>query len=404
MDNIDQDNQNQINLQNGALRHSSEGAQAEDTEGASNNAECNLQSQTNYPYWKYNDKVWLVRIDMEERAKGPGFMKRVHERWHKEFPGIGIRTAQNLCDNAKRFKKERSVISEVESGHDTTDVTEDVRDEIIEPLVKVGNVRWTTNMKVRLVEIDTEERLKGRGFMVRMKARWDNEFRDYSDASGQKLRDNARRFRNEKEIANLVLLRKRESENGPESTAVDKASSVSPQDRDIATECQDDEEREWNHPLVEKEKDESYDRLEAIFKEELEKLAQKTLEETEQREKLPKLRMLSSIEKNANLILCDYLDDESDMKDITDVVYAMGKATARAQNVKPKGLSKTVPGGNRRERKLRSKIKALRQIIARICNELHRRKTRRKPTNKEKRILKEISSRIEGNKTRTVDL
>ena len=58
------------------------------------------------------------------------------------------------------------------------------------------------------------------------------------------------------------------------------------------------------------------------------------------------------------------------MKEITDAVYAMGKAAARAQNVKPKGLSKEVSGGNIRERKLRSKIKALRQIIARICNEL----------------------------------
>ena len=296
------------------------------------------------------------------------------------------------------------MICELERRQGTSNLTGEVHDEIIEPLAEVGHVRWTTNMKVRLVEIDTEERLKGRGLMKRVKARWDTEFREFSDAGAQKLRDNARRFRNKNEVANLVLVRKQQSENELESIAVSTTSTVPAADKDTAEKSPDNEESEWNQPQIEMEKDDLYERFEAIFKEELEKIVEKTLEETEQREKLPKFRMLSSIEKSANLILGDYLNHNNDVKEITDAVYAMGKAAARAQKVKPKGLSKKVSGGNRKERKLRSKIKALRQIIARIFNELHRRKIRRKPTNEEKRILEEVSSRIEGSKTRTADL
>ena len=65
-------------------------------------------------------------------------------------------------------------------------------------------------MKVKLVEIDTEERQKRRGIMSRVKDRWDLEFPRYAGTMGaQKLRDNASRFKIEKEISNLVLVRKR---------------------------------------------------------------------------------------------------------------------------------------------------------------------------------------------------
>ena len=46
--------------------------------------------------------------------------------------------------------------------------------------------------------IDEEERAKGRGFMKRVKERWDMKHPEYQDASWQKLRDNAACFKKEK--------------------------------------------------------------------------------------------------------------------------------------------------------------------------------------------------------------
>ena len=60
------------------------------------------------------------------------------------------------------------------------------------------------------------------------------------------------------------------------------------------------------------------------------------------------------------------------------MVYAMGKAVAYTLGMKPKEKNqrraKKSEGGNRRERKLKAEMKKLRQDIARLGNELHRRK------------------------------
>ena len=50
--------------------------------------------------------------------------------------------------------------------------------------------------------------------------------------------------------------------------------------------------------------------------------------------------------------------------------------------------------GNRRERKKEKRIRTLRNLLAKVGNELHRRKLRRKATNREKQILKEIKEEI----------
>ena len=65
-------------------------------------------------------------------------------------------------------------------------------------------VIWTVWEKTRLVEIDTEERAKGYGFMNRVKSRWDEEFPEKMQYSKQSLRDNARRFRDDRELSILV--------------------------------------------------------------------------------------------------------------------------------------------------------------------------------------------------------
>ena len=53
-------------------------------------------------------------------------------------------------------------------------------------------------------------------------------------------------------------------------------------------------------------------------------------------------------------------------------------------------------GGNRRECKLKAEMKKLRQDIARAGNELHHRRQQRKATKKEKEILRELKTNMNG--------
>lgn len=55
------------------------------------------------------------------------------------------------------------------------------------------------------MEIHIDERRKGRGFMKKVKDRWDNEFPEFKEFTPQNLNDNARRFKEEQEIINLVF-------------------------------------------------------------------------------------------------------------------------------------------------------------------------------------------------------
>ena len=106
-------------------------------------------------------------------------------------------------------------------------------------------------------------------------------------------------------MKNLLLARKRQSENESESIAFATVVTAPSADKDTAYESPDNVDSEWNQSQIEVERGELNDRLEAFFKEELEQIAENTLEVTEQREKLSKFSMLSSIEKSADLILCD---------------------------------------------------------------------------------------------------
>ena len=127
-------------------------------------------------------------------------MARIKARWEAEYPGI-TRTVHNLIDSAKRFYKE---------GWGSPVVTEDATQADQTGEVERKHLDWTTEMKISLVTIDDEERRKGRGFMKRVKERWDEKYPEYRQASWQKLRDNAVRFKKETEIMNLILVRQRE--------------------------------------------------------------------------------------------------------------------------------------------------------------------------------------------------
>ena len=163
------------------------------------NLENNRVRITNNKEWTVEQKIRIVLIDREERSRGRNFMKRIKNRWDMEFPE-SKRTTQNLVDNAKRFGKE---------GWGNNVETNEVVTVENQGGENIKNFEWTTEMKIDIVTLDNEERSKGRGFMKRVKNRWDQKYPEYQTASWQKLRDNAARFKKEPEIMNLLLVRNR---------------------------------------------------------------------------------------------------------------------------------------------------------------------------------------------------
>ena len=346
-----------------------------------------------------NDRVWtdeekkrVVEIDREERLKGKNFMKRIKERWHGEYPEKR-RTAQNLIDNAKRFAKEgwgslqENVVSR-QAGEMSS------QSHVIE---------WTTEMKVRLVQIDNEERRRGRGFMKRVKDRWIEEYPEYAAASMQKLRDNASRFRKEQTITNLILVRQESNlENDSwETQAGEQQRAISGHGQHDETYVECDEAVEDSDDFVDKE-------LMSIFNDQLQSLTSSTLTAINPREKLKKLKVPVELQKKADGVLRLSLRGVDTIPEITDKVYAMGRALEIKMGL-PQTAKSTIgrqkPGtGNRRVRKLKQEMKRLRQVIARAGNELQRRKLKRKATAKEKMILKDLKHLMNESDTTSTNI
>ena len=85
-------------------------------------------------------------------------MRRVKQRWDATYQ-TDPRTAQNLIDNAKRFKKE--------DWGTPVNISQDEVEEQVQPQIDDTrtSLEWTTEMKIVLMILDQEERAKGRGFM-----------------------------------------------------------------------------------------------------------------------------------------------------------------------------------------------------------------------------------------------
>ena len=228
------------------------------------------------------------------------------------------------------------------------------------------SIEWTTEMKIVLVMLDEDERAKGRGFMKRVKDRWDMKYPEHESASWQELKDNAARFKKDPEIKNLILVRRREEvqvaevaiENNPE----EEGNIVEPvvnkdEEEQVAVDVEVVENVLINNDekLSKKNKE-----LERYFQSELENLNHSTLLHMEPREKLPKVKMSDEIEERANKILYLYLPSADTIPEITDIVYVMGKAIGYATGIKPKEGNENRPKkaqcGNRRERKLKAEI------------------------------------------------
>ena len=199
MGDIDQDNQFQPNqMHDDADINVALCSRAENKADHEDSRTCHTRSTE----WTDEEKQRLIQLDREERLKRKGFMKRIKVRWDQEFPSKK-KTAQNLVDNAFRLEASANGRSDQQEG-----------------VVATKKIQWTTDMKVHLIVMDQEERRKGRGFIKRVKERWDTKYPEYKRVSMQQLRDNASRFKMEKEIINLILVRRRRHEIEPEAESL----------------------------------------------------------------------------------------------------------------------------------------------------------------------------------------
>ena len=146
------------------------------------------------------EKEWLVKTDEEETDRGRGFMKRVKEKWDTKYPNRNYVSTQNLRGNAVRFRmkvNEPYTINEIQQ-----EMVDQNRNTNNANAAKTNN-EWTNEMKLELLKIDREERSKGRGFMKRMKEKWDEKYPGLP-VTAQCLRDNAARISKDKALLNLL--------------------------------------------------------------------------------------------------------------------------------------------------------------------------------------------------------
>ena len=270
--------------------------------------------------WTDEQKHRIVEIDTHERRRGKNFMKRIKARWDAEFPD-SKRTAQNLIDNAKRFRKE-GWGNQLEQEEDEA---EQVVNEVSE---NQKQLEWTTEMKINLVGMDNEERSKGRGFMKRVKERrWDQRYPEYSSASWQKLGDNSARFKKEPDVMNLILLRQREEQ---QDVVIANENVEEPIDSDIEVieqviihDIQVEEDEQMEEILEQDERE-----LETLFIAELENMTHSVMLEMEPRTKLPKVKLDNQTCHSGNKILALYLRDVDTIPEIYNKVYTMRRVIA----------------------------------------------------------------------------
>ena len=272
-------------------------------------------------------------------------------------------------------------------------------------------LNWTTEMKIDVVIMDKEERAKGRGFMKRVKERWDQKYPKYQQASWQKLRDNAVRFKKERELMTLIIVRQREEQLQDQEPQQGQEEEQTDFEGVIVNQVNKKEEQAGNNikeaeqiELPREELTEEDHDLKAMFITQLENLTHSSLLQTEPRENPPKARFDNQLKENANRVLDIYLKEVDTIPEIRNKVYAMGRAIGFKLGKLVEGdqgdrNKKNANGGNRREWKLQKEIKELHQIVAKTSNELYIRGQQRKVTKKEKGFIKELRVLIEKDTT-----
>ena len=264
---------------------------------------------------------------------------------------------------------------------------------------------WTNEMKLKVIKMDEEERKRGWGFMTRVKHRWECEYPQHKEITAQCLRDNARRFRKDETIMKLEGGDQEADENEETSNEHHGNTATNGESGDIRevtdAPCGSLDELEPEYESIPETGlcEDGVRIMTEIFKTELGRLERITVSEMKPRETLRKVQVKATMLVNANEVLKRHLAEKKDgISGITDATYAMAKTIEQMLGVK--GQSRKTYHENGRIRKLRRRIKELRQMIAMISNEIWRRRNWRKSTAKEKSQLRALQKET-GDELRT---
>ena len=336
----------------------------------------NERQNSNNRLWSDFEKIRLVLIDMEEREKGYRFMERIKKRWDREFPNKN-HSLKNLRNSAVRFKKDKDIavwLRNIRSSH-----SDQIQLESFETVQESKKVKWTNEMKVKLLQIETEVRKKGRGYMQRLKIEWDMQYPEFNEMKAQCLRDNAAKFKKNKTIMNLVLIRNREHFQNED---VDQSTDGDVDIDDMNTNFQHGSTAGEREQIIKEEDKE----LELAFLSQLEKLKKTTKYDIEERARTLKVQVENDLILSANRILKFHIKDDATLSDITDKVYAMATTIEIRAGVKRSNTQrKSRKRENRRTKKMTRQIKELRQLVAQTANEIYRKKTTEKQLTKKRR-------------------
>ena len=119
------------------------------------------------------EKKWFVKTDKQESDKGRGFMNRIKEKQDAKQPNRNNMSTQYLRNDAVGFRLEMN----------EPNTTKEIQQEMMDQNLNTNNAnpaktnnKWTNEMKLELLKIDREKRSKWRGFMKRMKERWNEKY------------------------------------------------------------------------------------------------------------------------------------------------------------------------------------------------------------------------------------
>ena len=149
--------------------------------------------------WSEREIEKLIAINAEERLKKYGFMERLKKIWDEEFLEKTHCIAKGLRNNASRFKKRKKGSKNLQNPP-----------QIIEQPNKEGKIKWRNEKKVKLVQLEEQAKNGGIGSMERLKRVWGECYPEFIHLPMQCLQDNAGRFKKDKTIKNLTLVRNRE--------------------------------------------------------------------------------------------------------------------------------------------------------------------------------------------------
>ena len=191
-----------------------------------------------------------------------------------------------------------------------------------------NSTKWDNKKKVKLIHLEEQARNEGIGFTERLKRAWDECYPEFRNLTIQYLQDNAGRFKKDKTIAKLILVRNREE-------VTEQLIEVSSNINNKEIEENDNRPGRKNHDFMEKNEQTSQEEMKVreededlreLFQAQMETVITTTKDDIEETERLMKVKLNEEKKKSVNRIVANHLRDDNSLPEIIDAVYSMARA------------------------------------------------------------------------------